>query len=442
MGRRWTIVWFALFFLFSFSATAFATVNRISGNGYIFPETLTYKAIFSMDVSKDGANPPSGLVKYYYSRTRMSMVSTAITNLTSTGVGTSADISGNCTVNNIAGYTFSATVTNGRPDSFRISIYKSDGSRYYSAGPKNLSGGDLVLTDIIPPTIAITSPPDLLTLGSSPIRVSGTIDDPTSTLTVNGSPVTGSNGTFSADGITLNEGMNTIIARATDPANNISTASINISLDSTPPHVSITSPPEGYVTTASPITVTGIINDIVRGTVNENQGRVLVNGIEAVVDNRTFIVENLPLNPGANTLRAVGSDQVGNVATASVTVNLDLSAQARINLYSGDNQRGFIGTPISEPFVVYLNNENGAPVSGRTVTFRVIESNGSLDGGERAIAVTSSSNGLASANFTLGTWSGSGNNKVEAKAVGFTGSVIFTASGIRKPPAAIYVQTS
>ena len=47
--------------------------------------------------------------------------------------------------NGIGGYTFTATVTNGSPDSLGIVIKKSDGTIYYSAGPKNISGGDLVI---------------------------------------------------------------------------------------------------------------------------------------------------------------------------------------------------------------------------------------------------------------------------------------------------------
>lgn len=54
-------------------------------------------------------------------------------------------ISGAGTVNGVGGYTFTATVTNGSPDSFGIVIKKSDSSPYYSAGPKNVSGGDLAI---------------------------------------------------------------------------------------------------------------------------------------------------------------------------------------------------------------------------------------------------------------------------------------------------------
>ncbi len=72
----------------------------------------------------------------------MNFVSTAITSVSVSG--NTAVISGTGTVNGAGGYTFMATVVNGSPDSFTIVIKKSDGSTYYSAGPKNISGGDLV----------------------------------------------------------------------------------------------------------------------------------------------------------------------------------------------------------------------------------------------------------------------------------------------------------
>ena len=190
------------------------SVNRLSGNGYIFPETTTYKATFSMDVSKDGANPASGWVKYYYSRTRMNMVSTGLTDFTTSGIGSTASITGTCTVNSIAGYTFNITAIDKVPDSFQIKIFKPDGSVHYSAGPKNLSGGNLAVTDTIPPSVSITSPENLITVGSSPINIAGTVDDPTATVTVNGIPAAIANGQFTVSSVTISEGMNTIVARS------------------------------------------------------------------------------------------------------------------------------------------------------------------------------------------------------------------------------------
>jgi hypothetical protein len=59
--------------------------------------------------------------------------------------GNTATISGAGTVNGGSGHTFTATVANGVPGSFGIIIRKPDGSTSYSAGPMNISGGDLVI---------------------------------------------------------------------------------------------------------------------------------------------------------------------------------------------------------------------------------------------------------------------------------------------------------
>ena len=114
---------------------------RISGGAYFFPETTTFRASFSMDVT--GPTSPSGWLKYYYTRTRMNFVSTGVTAVSA--LGNTATISGTGTVNGVGGYTFTATVTNGSPDTFAIVIKKSDGTTYYSVGPKNISGGDLAI---------------------------------------------------------------------------------------------------------------------------------------------------------------------------------------------------------------------------------------------------------------------------------------------------------
>ncbi len=162
----------------------------------------------------------------------------------------------------------------------------------------NTGTASLSLVHDSPPTVTITSPPDLITIGTSPIEVCGTIDDPFATLTVNGIQTSHGGGQYCIQGVVLEEGMNSIAATAIDTANNVSTYTINLVLDSTPPNMAVLSPDHGYTTTSSTITVTGTINDVVRGTVNEDQGSVSVNGITATVANRNFIAESVPLNPG------------------------------------------------------------------------------------------------------------------------------------------------
>ena len=46
----------------------------------------------------------------------------------------------------VSGYTFTATVIDGAPDSFGVTIKKLDGSIYYTAAPGFVSGGDFVIS--------------------------------------------------------------------------------------------------------------------------------------------------------------------------------------------------------------------------------------------------------------------------------------------------------
>ena len=84
------------------------------------------------------------------------------------------------------------------------------------------------------PTVQITSPQTLITVGSSPIRITGTVDDLNATLIINGVQIAQNSGNFAAD-VALEEGANNIIVRAIDDRNHEGTATISVALDKTPP---------------------------------------------------------------------------------------------------------------------------------------------------------------------------------------------------------------
>ncbi|MBU4260842.1 MAG: thrombospondin type 3 repeat-containing protein [Proteobacteria bacterium] len=77
-----------------------------------------------------------------------------------------------------------------------------------------------VPTLLVAPDIAITSPVEGATVSASPIDVSGTITDSTAIVTVNGIRANVSAGTFTAAGVPLTSGLNTITATAMS-ANNL-----------------------------------------------------------------------------------------------------------------------------------------------------------------------------------------------------------------------------
>jgi hypothetical protein len=111
--------------------------GSVSGGAYLYH--AGYRASLSLDITSDGT-VTSGWLKYYYTKTRMYFLGTEISSLIISG--NTATINGVGKVNNVPGYTFTATVVDGSPDSFTIAIYDADGNQYY-ANSGNIIGGDL-----------------------------------------------------------------------------------------------------------------------------------------------------------------------------------------------------------------------------------------------------------------------------------------------------------
>lgn len=219
-------------------------------------------------------------------------------------------------------------------------------------------------------SIAISTPADPAYLNISPTVVTGTVGDPSAVVRVNGITAQLTGTSFSAS-VPLQEGINTLTAVAQNSNNSVSTASKTVTLDTTPPHITIDTPLNNAVTTASFINVTGLVNDIVVGTVNDQQATVTVNGVPAQVTNRTYSAVNVPLTLGSNTIQATGRDRAGNFATTSVTVVRQPATQPGLTLVSGNNLIGSIGTLLSAPLVVKLLNGSGQAIPNTPVVFSV-----------------------------------------------------------------------
>jgi len=348
-------------------------------------------------------------------------------------------------------YTIQTTVLQDKPGTLTYRV---------SAGFK----GSLLRVFSNPVTVTVTGtsvainilvPANLLYTNTSPVNVTGTVGDPSATVKINGisAPVTG--GQFLAT-VPLVEGLNTLTAVATNTAEIVTTASVQVTLDTAPPHITIDSPQAGTTTTASTLTVTGTANDVVVGTVNSGDVQVTVNGIPAQVANRTFSAPNVPLALGANTIKAVGVDRAGNGTTVSAVITRQSSSQPlmpligkpvvmdSLNLISGNNQTGTIGTAVGSPLVVALTDQNGKAVAGQPVVFTVTGNNGTLTGGGKtspSVTVDTDSSGHAQAAWTLGQHSGAGIDTVQAASSLAVGAVGFTATSLTSGPTAIVVDS-
>ena len=309
------------------------------------------------------------------------------------------------------------------------------------AGNSASSGLSVSYTRV--PTVTITSPANLSYFNISPTTVTGTVDDPAATVVVNSVAAPVVNGSFSV-ALPLAEGPNLITASATSSNGATGTASVSVTLDTTPPRVTITSPPDQLVTTDSTVTIAGSVNDIVVGTVNSEQAQVKVNGVAAEVSNRTFMSAGVPLSIGPNVIQAVGRDRVGNAATTQITVIRQAATGAQIKLISGNNQNGIVGSTLASPLVVALTDAAGNPVADKPVIFKVTQDNGMVSVGGPAmptVIARTDATGRAQAQWKLGMRAGAGGNSVEAYSVGFEGTAVFTATGSQGPAGKIIVDT-
>lgn len=309
----------------------------------------------------------------------------------------------------------------------------------------NVSSSNLSFNRFSVPVVDIVSPADLSTVRTSTVTVSGTVSDPAASVQVNGIDASVSGNNFTAAGVPLQQGRTVVTAVATTAGNHVGTATALIYRDSIPPRVIVHQPAAGTTVNTSPIEVTGMVDDIVVGTINSGQATISVNGIAAEVSNRAWIARNVALTPGQNTLVVNATDQGGNTISVQSTVNYQpIGTQPRIVLGSGNAQRANIGADLSDPLVVRLLNASGVAVTNEVVTFEVVENNGVLRSNgtpSRTLSVRTDAQGNASAIWTLGTRSGAGNQRVVARATGYAGTVEFTASGNAGGPALVVVDT-
>lgn len=296
----------------------------------------------------------------------------------------------------------------------------------------NSASSALTFTYVRVPIITINTPASLSYTSTSPTTVTGTVDDPSATVSINAIDATVVNGTFSL-ALPLAEGPNIVTATATSAAGATGTASLTVTLDTTPPRVTVTSPPDQFETTDASVSVSGIVNDVVVGTVNAEQAAVKVNGVTAQVANRTFLAGSVPLALGENVIQVVGSDRVGNQGTTQVVVTRRaITAQPRIQTVSGSGQTAAIRSLLPVPLIVALVDGAGSPVANKPVIFKVTQNDGLVGAaGEPAptVIATTDAQGRAEARWTLGGRAGAGGNTVEAYSVGFEGTAIFTATG-------------
>jgi hypothetical protein len=330
-------------------------------------------------------------------------------------------------------------------DTFSATVSLSEGINHIEVRAEDRAGNATVTSidaRYVPHgAVAIASPADLAVLHGNTVSVSGTVSGPIASVQVNGIPASLSGTAFTASGVPLLQGRTVITATATTTGGEISTASVNVYRDSIPPRLTVYSPPANSDVDTPSAIVSGMVDDIVVGTINAGQVHVTVNGLPAEVVNRTFKASNVTITPGTNTIIVTATDQGGNTITVSHTVHGVAPTGARLAIQSGNDQSGTIGTALAAPLRVRALDDAGNPVAGKPLTFNVAVNNGSLAAGAlsgRQITVTTDAQGDATATWTLGTRAGVANQRVDVTAAGYRGAQFF-ASAATGSPASIVV---
>ncbi|HEX4955081.1 MAG TPA: DNRLRE domain-containing protein [Thermoanaerobaculia bacterium] len=338
------------------------------------------------------------------------------------------------------GSALTATCVEDGPDGARCSLGQdlAEGTLSLGASVADLAGnlGSATTSFVVDTAglgIAITSPQTGDVTRADQVSVSGTASSGVASVAVNGVPASISGGTFAAT-VPLREGVNTVVALATKTNGRTGTASIQVTRDVFAPIVRIDSPREGFVSVNDRVAVTGLVNDIVPGGA---EATVMVNGVLAAVGGGAFLVDDLPLVRGPNTVEAVATDRAGNVGRHSIQVLYQPPVGARIALGSGNGQLGFVNADLPAPLVAVVQDELGNPVAGRLVRFEVTRNSGLVraaagDAGQREVLVPTDGSGRASVLFTTGDTAGVGTNRVVASAVGVAGEVELCATGLAR----------
>ena len=303
-----------------------------------------------------------------------------------------------------------------------------------------------VIADTTPPGASITFPVDGSVVSTPTVTVTGLINDLTigtvsdtrATVTVNGVAASVANRSFAATGVPLLPGANTVIAVATDRAGNRATAEIHVT-HAAPAGVASLRIVSGDWQTATissvlPAPLVVAVRDAAGQPVRDAQvvfrvvrGDGTLEGGQRIALVRTNAQGQASLHWTIGSRAGVGVDRVratavGVVGEISFSATALAGAPAAINVASGDDQRGAVGTGLSRPLFAVVTDDGHNAIPGVPITFRVVAGDGGLvegAGADTAVVETDDS-GLASVRLILGPSQGFDNNLVEATHAGLT----------------------
>ncbi|NIP33923.1 MAG: hypothetical protein GWN18_03185, partial [Thermoplasmata archaeon] len=178
----------------------------------------------------------------------------------------------------------------------------------------------IILRDAHVPDVVITEPEEDALLNYAIVRVAGTASDAGSGLVTVRIRMDAEDWTdmgkvpvFSKL-INIPDGTHIITVQAEDVAGMLGNATVNLTIDTVPPRLRVTSPEEGLLTNSTEITVEGMVL--------EAGLKVSVEGVDQTIEENRFS-EKVRLFEGPNTINVHAVDLAGNERTILRNVTLD-----------------------------------------------------------------------------------------------------------------------
>ena len=319
-----------------------------------------------------------------------------------------------------------------------------------------------VRRDTAPPLIAIESPRSGDQLVSDKVSIAGTVNDiiPGSsindddvTVTINGEPAAVKNRTFFLPNVLLVPGINTITARAVDRAGNSSSTFVQVthepdlrgvrliivngnaqqaeinSLLPLPLSVKIQRK-DGTPEVGRPVKFEVSRGDGVLGDPSEN-----LRNITVLTDNSGTAQMEFTL--GSRTgegFHRVRVTTPGSLTFAEFCATAKVREPINIAVVMPPANQSTINQALTHPISVIVADNGSNPVEGVPVTFKVDLGGGNFNGQE-SIVITTNSDGIAEAEWTLGPAVGVSNNEASANFVNNAGlPAVFIVSGVSPGP--------
>jgi hypothetical protein len=218
-------------------------------------------------------------------------------------------------------------------------------------------------SDLIPPDLNILHPVEGQILSTSVVEFYGTFSDSNINYIKVGSSIAEIDGTTFTCKLTLSDRSHRISVVAYDTSLNKVSKQVSITVETAPPVIAISFPPDGYTTGAYELTVTGTVTD------SSGVNNVFINGIEAVIDGTTFEAI-VPVSMGENTITATATDIPGNVSEATVTAIVNERPDLVVSNITYEPSSG-ITSEMTVTMKATIENIGLQPSAASAATFKV-----------------------------------------------------------------------